>query len=168
MDPCIKAEKIESIYKEIFGNGEPGMHDTLLLVKQDLEFIKAKEKIRQTWLIAIFCTCFALVCGMIYWGVTDHNKVRDMPEYLQANFIDKDDYNRSMALVTEVTNRVVQDQIKQEKSIEWLAKEIDRWYQNYAPLRATKGGTADSLPPTKLPNGNTAEEEYQELLKKKE
>ena len=167
MEPCIKAEQIGAIHKELFGNGEPGMHDTLLLVKKDLEIIKANESERKSWTIAVFCTCFAIVVGMFYWGITDHNKIMDMPEYLQANFIDKDDYNRSMALVTEITNRIVQDQIKQGKSIESLGKDVDRWYNNYAPLRATRGGKIDSLPPTKLPNGNTAEEEYQELLKKK-
>lgn len=157
---CPYKEEIRLTGKRVNGTeDDPGIFS-------DVKTILANQKKTTTWLTAIFCTCFLLICGMVYWGITDHNKIADMPTFLYAKFVDKEDFNVATANQTKLNYMLMTTDSNNRKDVDLLMQELERIRNSYNYIGATRGATRSDLP-TKLPGGIDPEKLYNELKRQK-
>lgn len=172
---CIKGDQIdmnagniEILFKRINGDGiDPGMFTSLHLINEKLNGLIEVQKNNKLWVRGAVFAFSLFILGLIYFGITDHNAINAMPDYLKENYYNKE-ASRQMLEVQSQLNIMLQNaDYNNSKDIEKIRIELEKYDKFFTPMRATRGGNT-SENKTKLPGGIDPDKLYNELTKQKE
>ena len=155
MEPYNKSDKINVI------------HDEILLIKKDLEFIKSRNEDKKAWIKILFTTFALTILSVAAIAIRDHVTLNTMPEFLKSNYYSKDAVNMGEAHQAELNLFYTTEILKNTKDIQAILKDLERIDDNLKSYRATRGGGSSQSPKIKLPGGIDPDKLYNELMKQK-
>ena len=167
-DPCPKQNQIDHMQKDIEKHeskiyDDGGLAQTNLLINEKLNWIIKKQENNKLWIRGSVFGFTLFVLGLIYYGITDHNAITAMPDYLKENYYNKE-ASRQMLEVQSQLNIMLQNaDMNNSKDIEKIRIELEKYDKFFTPMRTTRGGASENK--TKLPGGIDPDKLYNELKK---
>lgn len=120
MEHCVKENELQKIHDELYGNGKPGLHDTVILMDQKLDGILKKQKDSRALIHRYVLTFGGIFFFIVFIGIKDHLKVENFP----TDYVSKHYYDQYMSQVNDKVNEVLNAKLTTVKSVLELQEKL--------------------------------------------
>ena len=148
---CPFEDKIILTDKRVNGTeDDPGMFTDIHLINEKLNGLIKVQENNKLWSRGSVFAFGLFILGLIYFGVTDHNAITALPDFLKETYYNKDATRQMLEVQSQLNIMLQNADMNNSRDIEKIRIELEKFDKLFIPMRTTRGGDVQKNP-TKEP-----------------